>query len=199
LNLAEDDVQFFRDLVAEVSSLVSVDPARAYVIGCQAADVVAAIGLVDPGILTEETLAGCSPARPVPGIEFVGTGDVGTASRGDLDRPHQEFTPLLGWLLRVDADYGAPPLHAWGGRWTTLNGCDPVAEQLETTASVGTLRYINCQRDGDVVVHVLEGMGHQWPGGKTFPSWLMGAPNDRVKAMEEVWVFFEAHPLETEQ
>jgi polyhydroxybutyrate depolymerase len=94
MNLAEDDVQFFRHLVAEVSTLVSVDLARVYVngfsngatmsavIGCQAADVVAAIGLVDPGILTEETLAGCSPARPVPGIEFVGTGDVGTASVG---------------------------------------------------------------------------------------------------------------------
>lgn len=124
MNLESDDVQFFRDLVAEVSTQVSVDPKRIYVngfsngatmsavIGCQAADVVAAIGLVDPGILTEETLEGCSPARPVPGIEFVGTGDVGMASRGEQDRSHQEFTPFLGWLLRVDADYEALPLHA---------------------------------------------------------------------------------------
>jgi polyhydroxybutyrate depolymerase len=211
MNLAVDDVQFFRDLVAEVTTLVSVDPERIYVngfsngatmsavIGCRAADVVAAIGLVDPGILTEETLEGCSPPRPVPGIEFVGTGNVGTASRGDLDRPHQEFTPLLGWLLKVDADYEALPLHAWGERWAALNSCDPVAQQRQTTDSVRRMRYANCQGDGDVVVHVLEGMGHQWPGGDPFPSWLMGAHNEKVKATEEMWAFFEVHPLETEQ
>jgi polyhydroxybutyrate depolymerase len=74
-----------------------------------------------------------------------------------------------------------------------------VAEQVQTTDSVKTIRYINCQGDSDVVVYVLEGMGHQWPGGKPFPSWLMGAPNEKVKATEEMWAFFEAHPLETEQ
>ena len=211
MNLASDDVQFFRDLVAEISTLASVDPERIYVngfsngatmsavIGCRAADVVAAIGLVDPGILTGETLAGCSPARPVPGIEFVGTGDVGTASRGELDRPHQEFTPLLGWLLRVDANYKALPLHAWGEHWAALNGCEPVTEQVRMMDSVRTTRYTNCQQDGDVVVYVLEGMGHQWPGGDPFPPWLMGAPNDEVKTTEEMWAFFEAHPLEIEQ
>jgi polyhydroxybutyrate depolymerase len=210
MNLESDDVQFFHDLVAEVSTLVSVDPGRVYVngfsngatmsavIGCWAADVVAAIGLVDPGILTEETLAGYSPARPVPAIEFVGPGDVGTASRGELDKPHQEFTLLLGWLLRVDADYKALPLRAWGERWATLNGCNPIAEQLEATDSVRTMRYSNCQGDADVVVNVLEGMGHQWPGGDPFPSWLMGAANEEIRATEEMWTFFEGHALEME-
>jgi polyhydroxybutyrate depolymerase len=211
MNLEIDDVQFFRELMAEVSTVVSVDPMRVYVngfsngatmsirLGCQAADVVAAIGLVDPGILTEETLAGCSPARPVAGIEFVGTGDVGTMSRGELDRSHQEFTPLIGWLLKVDSDYEALPLRAWGDRWAALNGCDPMAEQLQTGGNVRGIRYDNCQGNGEVVVYTLEGMGHQWPGGDPFPPWLSGAPNDEIDATEEMWAFFEAHPLETEQ
>jgi poly(3-hydroxybutyrate) depolymerase len=73
-----------------------------------------------------------------------------------------------------------------------------MTEQLQTVDSVRTIRYINCRGDGDVIVSVLEGMGHQWPGGEPLPSWLMGAPNEKVKATEEVWAFFEAHPLEIE-
>jgi polyhydroxybutyrate depolymerase len=164
-------------------------------LGCQAADVVAAIGLVDPGVLTEEVLEACAPARPVPGIEFVGTGDTGVGGRGDLDRPHQEFMPLHGLILGIDADYEALPLRAWGACWAALNGCDPVAEQLRAGDTVSGLRYDNCQGDAGVIVYTLEGMGHQWPGGKTLPTWLMGAPNDEIDATEEMWAFFKAHPL----
>jgi polyhydroxybutyrate depolymerase len=208
LNLEVDDVQFFRDLVAEVSTMVSVDPRRVYVngfsngatmsivVGCRAADVVAAIGLVDPGILTEETLEGCSPARAVPGIEFVGTGDVGRMNRGELDRAHKEFTPLLGWLLKVDPNYRALPLHAWGSRWATMNDCDQAVEELQLAKNTRQIRYSSSQRHAEVIVYILEGMGHQWPGGEPFPRWLMGAPSNEIDATQEMWAFFEAHPLE---
>jgi polyhydroxybutyrate depolymerase len=210
MNLVVDDVQFLRELVAQISMMVSVDPKRVYVngfsngatmsivMGCQAADMVAAIGLVDPGILTEETLEGCSPARAVPGIEFVGTGGVGMMGRGETDRPHREFTPFLGWLLKIDSNYEALPLRAWGERWAALNGCAPLAEQLQVGDSVKRARYRNCQRDGEVVVYTLEGMGHQWPGGKPWPSWLMGASNGEINATKEMWAFFKVHSLERE-
>lgn len=208
VKLDVDDVQFLRDLVADISTLVAVDPTRVYVNGfsngatmsivvaCQAADLVAAIGLVDPGILTEETLEGCFPSRPVPAIEFVGTGEVGMMNRGQLNVPHQEFTPLLGWILNVDADYEALPLRAWAEYWAASNGCEPTAEPLPTRGKAQGMRYGNCRRDAEVIVYTLEGMGHQWPGGEPFPTWLMGEPNDDVIATEELWRFFQDHSLE---
>jgi polyhydroxybutyrate depolymerase len=42
-------------------------------------------------------------------------------------------------------------------------------------------------------------MGHQWPGGLPFPPWLMGAPSDDVDATQEIWAFFDAHPMAAEQ
>jgi len=207
MKLDVDDVQFFRDLVAQISTLASVDPARVYVngfsngatmsitIACRAADLVAAIGLVDPGILTEETLENCSPARPVPAIEFVGTGEVGKVSRGQLDVPHREFTPLIGWILNVDADYEALPLHAWAERWAAANSC-AVAEQLPEQGKVQGTHYSSCQGNAEVVIHVLEGMGHQWPGGEPFPPWLLGEPDHDVDATGEIWEFLQNHSLE---
>jgi polyhydroxybutyrate depolymerase len=117
-------------------------------------------------------------------------------SRGELERAHQGLAPLLGWLLRVDADYKALPVRAWGEGWAALNGCDPVAEQVEVVDSVRRIHYANCQEDGDVVVYIVEGMGHQWPGGAPTSPRLMGAPNNEIKATEEMWAFFEGHPLE---
>lgn len=43
------------------------------------------------------------------------------------------------------------------------------------------------------------GWGISGPAAILFPPWLMGAPNDEVKTTEEMWAFFEAHPLEIEQ
>lgn len=208
MNSDADDVGFFRDLVAAVSETAAVDPKRVYVngfsngatmsivLGCSAADQVAAIGLVDPGILTAETLEGCTPARAVPGIEFVGTGKVGMMERGDPETAHREFTPWIGRLLGVDADYLALPWRTWGDRWAELNGCDPNAYPIQKGDGLRVLRYDSCRTEGGVAVYIVDGMGHQWPSGRPWPSWLMGEPSQIIDATSMMWAFFSRNALD---
>jgi polyhydroxybutyrate depolymerase len=79
---AADDVQFARDLVAAISESYCVDPKRIFAtgisngglftdrMGCDAADLVAAIAPVAAGIGVS-----CTPSRPVPVLAFGGSAD----------------------------------------------------------------------------------------------------------------------------
>ena len=43
----------------------------------------------------------------------------------------------------------------------------------------------------DVEVHVVDGMGHAWPGAQ---AGALSAPDTGVHATELIWEFFAAHP-----
>ena len=79
-----DDVLFFRDMLDDLDSVAAVDRSRVYVngfsngggvtvrIGCEAAELLAAIGTVAGAIVSMD---GCTPSRSVPAMAFHGTAD----------------------------------------------------------------------------------------------------------------------------
>jgi polyhydroxybutyrate depolymerase len=197
--VAVDDVQFFRDMLTDLSGMAAVDPARVYVngfsngggmaqrIGCEAADLVAAIGSVAGAV---ETMEGCSPARPVPAMVFHGTDDPVVIYEGGK----VEYVPLL-WLAKA---LGGSPYFVgvtWVPEWAALNGCDPTPEPIPAPGDVEGVRYTGCQDGADVVFYSVGGAGHTWPAGWPIPGGL-GKTSKDIDATRELWQFYQEYRLE---
>ena len=195
-----DDVQFFRDIVADLSDVAAVDLSRTYVngfsngggmaqrIGCDAAELVAAIGSVAGAV--EPTQQDCTPSRPVPAMVFHGTDDPVVIYKGG----EVEYLPLL-WLAKA---LGAKPVFVganWVTNWAEANGCAPAPEPIEAPGSIEGVRYTGCQGGADVVFYQVGGAGHTWPGGWPIPGGL-GKTNKDIDATEEMWRFFQEYTLE---
>jgi polyhydroxybutyrate depolymerase len=195
-----DDVQFFRDLVTDLSEVAAVDLSRLYVngfsngggmaqrIGCDAAEQVAAIGSVAGAV--EPAQQACNRSRPLPAMVFHGTDDpVVLYGGGEV-----QYRPLL---LLADV-IGADPVFVgvnWVPRWAEANGCQPTPEALAPRGSVEGVRYTGCQDGADVLLYTVGGAGHTWPGGWPIPGGL-GKTNKDVDATEEMWRFFQEYSLE---
>ncbi|MCU0783936.1 MAG: hypothetical protein MUF81_07785 [Verrucomicrobia bacterium] len=69
------------------------------------------------------------------------------------------------------------------------------AEDREANG-VRTLRYGPGSDVAEVVFITIEGQGHVWPGGKNLlPEFMVGKATDKLKAVDVIWEFFQAHPM----
>jgi polyhydroxybutyrate depolymerase len=196
-----DDVQFFRDILADLPTVAAVDPERIYVngfsngggmaqrIGCEVAGQVAAIGSVAGAV---ESMEGCAPARPVPAMVFHGTDDPVVL----YDGGEVQYLPLR-WLA---AALGATPNFVganWVPEWAEKNGCDTTPEAIPASGAVEGVRYSGCQDGADVVFYAVGGAGHTWPGGWPIPGGL-GKTSKDIDATAEQWAFFQAYRLKSQ-
>jgi polyhydroxybutyrate depolymerase len=176
------DVAFLRAVVDDVSSMVPIDPNRVYATGlsngggmanrlaCEAADVFAAVAPVAGAHTQDED---CDPVRPMPMLIF----------HGDADRvvPYTGVGELF------------PPIDEYASRWAIRNRCDPVPEESRIAVDVVERRWIGCEARADVVLYIVEGGGHGWPG-TTRPEGAL-VTTASISATDLMWEFFEAHPL----
>jgi polyhydroxybutyrate depolymerase len=194
-----DDVQFFRDLVDDISANAAVDRSRVYANGfsngggmsvrlaCDAADAVAAIGSVAGAVVD---MTACDPSRPVPAMAFHGTADW--------------IAPYEGGLMQVlPLRYAADIVHApsyfvgaekWVAALAGLNGCEPIPETLPPQGDVLGRRYVGCDQDADAILYTIDDGGHQWPGGGTIYG--AGKNTMHIDATEEMWRFFQRYRLD---
>lgn len=194
-----DDVQFFHDLLADLSAVAAVDSSRVYVngfsngggmtvrIGCEVADQVAAIGSVAGAVVALED---CSPSRPVPVIAFHGTADpIVPYEGGELDEA------LLRWAAGVtDAPTYFVGAEDWVAAWAVGNGCDMAPEISPPKGDVRGVHYTGCNQNAEVRLYTIDGGGHTWPGGMPIP--VVGRTTRDIDATEEMWVFFQGYRLE---
>lgn len=54
----------------------------------------------------------------------------------------------------------------------------------------------NCANHNDVAFYVIQGGGHEWPGGPQRTEETYGRTNFDIDAGEEIWSFFAAHSLD---
>jgi polyhydroxybutyrate depolymerase len=173
------DVQFVRDLVDVIGAAVPVDSDRVYATGmsngggmvdrlaCEAADVVAAVAPVAGAY----SYGDCEPVRPVPILAFHGTADWIVPIRG------------FGWLL--------PPVPEWAARWAERNECGDVSSPRPAGSDVVVYGWQTCA--ADVLLYVVDGGGHGWPGSRQAAA--SGNSTTSVSASEIIWEFFAAHPM----
>lgn len=175
------DVAFVRDLVAAVGEAIPVDRARVYAagmsngggmaarLGCDAADLVAAVGAVAGAYNS----AACSPTRPVPVIAFHGTADPIV--------PYEGWRPLL------------PAIEPWAAGWAERDGCDTDPGRERVAPDVVLTSWDGCDGGARVFLYTVEGGRHGWPGAGSETGW--SASTDSVDASALLLEFFAAHPL----
>jgi polyhydroxybutyrate depolymerase len=198
-DLNVDDVQFFRDMLGDLSSRAAVDLSRVYVngfsngggmtvrLGCEAADLIAAIGTVSAAVVAT---GDCNSAQQLPLMAFHGAADpVVNYEGGDMR------SWLLRWAARVtDAPTYFVGFEDWVAVWADGNGCDLTPEAIAPRGDVSGVRYTDCYEGADVVRYTIADGGHAWPGGWPIP--LVGKTSKDIDATAEMWRFFQEYTLE---
>jgi polyhydroxybutyrate depolymerase len=188
-----DDVAFISKLLDDLATVVKFDQKRVYACGMSnggmmcyrlAAELssrIAAIAPVAGTIAIEES----KPKRPVPVIHFHGTDD--TFVPFDLAR---KKTPSFMKFKGVEDSIQT---------WVKLNRCDekPKTDVLSKDGDemkVTRKSYGGGKDGAEVVLVVIEGGGHTWPG-RTPPVGFMGRSARNISANDLMWEFFKKHKL----
>ncbi|NPV87007.1 MAG: prolyl oligopeptidase family serine peptidase [Anaerolineae bacterium] len=182
-----DDVGFVRALIADLETLVAVDPKRIYATGisnggifsyrlaCDAAPLFAAVASV-AGTLN---YSACAPSEPLAVLHIHGTADA-----------HLPYNGGVGEESRIGVDFVSVPETI--RFWTQANGC-PAQPQQTRSGSVVHDIYAPCRAGAVVELYTIEGGLHAWPGG--IPAWQGGdEPSMEMDATAVIWQFFAAHP-----
>lgn len=176
------DLDFVRALIAELAKSYTIDSSRIYATGlsngaefsallaCDMADQIAAVASVAGGYFRAEL---CSPARPVAIMEFHGT--------SDQILPYEGIPNVL-----LSVPEGLE-------RWAARNGCAADSTVIYNKGEVKGEEWGNCRGNADVVLYVVDGGGHSWPGSAIMPRVIT---TQDVNATDVMWEFFKQHPIQ---
>lgn len=188
-----DDVSFVRALLARLDGELPIDPRRIFAAGMsngaqmtyrlasELSDRFAAVAAVAGPQGNDEP----HPSRPMPVLHIHGTDD--------------EFAPFNG---------GVGPRSLYGTHfrsvaetiraWVRVNGCPETPQITEEPPRIddGTRivrhAYGPCAGGAEVVLLVVEGGGHTWPGRPPLPLTL-GKSTANLDANDAIWDFFTRH------
>jgi len=177
-----DDIGFFDDMLARIESEYCVDTKRVYAGGlsnggffsnrlaCERANVVAAIGPVAGPL----DITPCNPSRPVPIFEVHGTSD-----------------PVV--YYNGGSASGADSVPTAIATWEKNDQCtDPMPATVYTNGSATCTEETMCAGGSAVELCVIQGGGHQWPGGKDD---YLGNFSSDLDTSTKMIDFFTAHPM----
>jgi polyhydroxybutyrate depolymerase len=189
-----DDVAFINALLDDLMRDYPVGAQRVYTTGMsngaimayrlasELSDRIAAVAPVAGSVGTEVS----QPKRPVSVMHFHGTRD--------------EFIPFTGGrgqksISGTDFRSVEDSIRAW----VKANGCDenPKIDQLSKSGDETTVtrKIYSGGKDGtEVVLVVIEGDGHTWPGMRS-PAKTLGKSALNVSANDLIWEFFQKRKL----
>ncbi len=188
------DARFISDLIDELEKTYDIDPRRIYVNGlsngggfsfllsCRMPERIAAVGMVGAAQLAP--WSACADDHAVPMIDFHGTADSMAPYNGGSS-----------WVAPVTL----PSVTKWAENWARRNRCAPGAIDSPVNVEVTRRQYVHCADDASVVLYTIHGGGHTWPGGQPLPEWFAGPTSTSISATQEMWAFFQAHPLKNQR
>jgi polyhydroxybutyrate depolymerase len=178
-----DDIGFIGALIDQLEEDFCVDNGRVFVAGmsngaalaqqlaCAMPERFAAIAAVT---VLFYPLA-CSTDRPIAVIAFHGTEDA--------------CVPFEGGPVTCGAGRAAiPSTEDAAASWARHNGCNTVPARASFSASVRTVAYSECRDETAVVLFVVQGGGHTWPGAADVSR--LGVTTQEVDATDQIWDFF---------
>lgn len=164
-----DDIQFARDVIADVAARLSIDSDRIYATGfsggarmssrlaCELADTLAAAAPV-AGLQYPD---GCTPVRAISLMSFHGRADqVNHYELRDDSRPY--------WRMGVETAVG---------RWREAIGCQANPDVAPGGPGIELRHWTGCRAGSEIVLYVIEDGGHIWPANSS----------------ELIWAFFDRH------
>ena len=93
------------------------------------------------------------------------------------------------------APHPFPAVPIWTANWARRNRCGPEPVESLVAADVVRREYTHCADEAAVVLYIVQGGGHTWPGGGPLPEWFVGSDSRSIDATSTMWAFFRAHPL----
>lgn len=190
------DVKFISELIDTIEAHYNIDASRIYanglsngggmsfVLSCTLSHRIAAVGLVASAQFLPWKW--CTDRRAVPMIDFHGTADPEVPIRGGAS-----------WVLPGDKRF--PDQLTWTANWAQRNRCAPNPVDSAVAPDVTRRAYTNCADDAAVVLYIVHGGGHTWPGGGRMPEWFVGPTNRSIDATSLMWAFYREHPLRDTQ
>lgn len=184
------DVRFISELIDTLKASYNIDSTRIYanglsngggmsfVLSCTLSNRIAAVGMVAAAQTLPWTW--CRETRAVPMIAFHGTAD-----------PEIPYNGGSSWI----SPRSFPSTPRWAESWARRNRCAAKPVEATVAADVTRRTYTNCADDADVVLYIIAGGGHTWPGGKPLPEWFVGRTTRSIDATRLMWEFFGDHPL----
>lgn len=194
-----DDVAFVRALLRDLSQVATIDRKRVFATGMsngaifsyrlasEMSDQIAAIAPV-AGAMGSET---CNPTRPVSIIHFHGTDDDFCPFEGGRGRKSVSGSDFYSVEHTIQA-------------WIKADGCPPEPSVNRLEAGGGRLqdeedrvirKTYGPGRDGsEVVLYLIEGGGHTWPGRHP-RLFFLGKSTRLISANDLMWDFFQRHPM----
>lgn len=187
-----DDVGFIRLLLDRLVARFPVDERRIHVtgfsnggsmalrLGVELADRIASVAAVSGYLWIRDP----RPARPVSLMYLLGELDPLTPPKGGTVR-------LEPWGITITY----PSLEDAMLQWARLAGC-PGRPKIEESDGITVRRYGPAPNGVEVLVYLIAGMGHAWPGGKpVLHEKIAGPPSNRLKANDVIFDFFSRHPM----
>ncbi|NKF21404.1 alpha/beta hydrolase family esterase [Solimonas marina] len=179
-----DDVAFVRQVITDVERRTPIDHSRVYGTGfsngamllhrivCEAPDTFTAVAAVSGGVMVQD----CSTRHPVPALLIQGRADKRIPWNGGTFRG--TFRPSMQTVV---------------GEFGRRNGCSNDADEIYDADGVQCHKLQKCASGDGVEWCGLQGVGHQWPGGKTYLRFLLGDNNERFSASQHIWTFFSQY------
>jgi polyhydroxybutyrate depolymerase len=186
-----DDVAFLDAVLDELPRRYPLDPRRVFVtgfsngagmafrLGAERSERFAALAPVAGHCWQVDP----HPTRALPTLYLVGDAD--------------PLVPLEGG--EVVSPWGGvptlkPPVSETVARWAAALGCPPAPARREQGDGLRTTVYGPGRDGAELVVTVVEGLGHHWPGGRgQLSRQIAGPPSPRPRANELIWDFFRDH------
>jgi polyhydroxybutyrate depolymerase len=194
LNEKYDDVTFTADLLDDLASVANVDSRRTFATGLSnggmmcyrlAAELSDRIAAVAP-VAGTMAIPEARPKRPVPVMHFHGTVD--------------KLVPYSGADAAARLVFPFKSVDETMEAWIKINGCpeDPAVVDLPDQVNDGTTVQRKTWGPGkegaEVVLFVISGGGHTWPGQPRIVEFL-GKSSKDISANDLIWEFFEKHPM----
>jgi polyhydroxybutyrate depolymerase len=193
VNHAVNDVAFVRALLDDLPQVAPIDAQRIYAAGmsngahmvyrlaCELGERIAAIAAVAGALALDD----CRPVHPMPVLHIHGTAD--------------EFAPFHGGRGSRSV-YGvhAQSVEQTIRTWVRINGCPetPTVTALPPHLDDGTRiirhAYGPCAAGAEVVLLIVEGGGHTWPGRPPLPL-ALGKSTANLDANDAIWEFIQRH------
>lgn len=178
-----DDVGFLRAMVADIGRRTPIDTRRVYGTGfsngsmmvhrvaCEAPDLFKAIAAASGGIMVPN----CGARTPIAALLIQGRAD-----------------PRIPWDGGLFEGNYRPPVREIFSKLAARNQCAAKEEtRQEGSASCVTRR--GCAGNAEVRLCGVDGMGHQWAGGKELLPRLLGKGTRDYNASAEAVRFFQQH------
>ncbi|WP_165231046.1 alpha/beta hydrolase family esterase [Aquisphaera insulae] len=185
---AIDDVAFFRVLLDELPRHYRIDESRIYVAGhsngagmtfrlaTELSERFAAIATVGSICWIKNPKV----PKPMPTIFLSGMMDPLVPVRGGIS--------VLPWGKRTTV-----PVADTLDDWARALGCPPKPRVSERRENGMYFEYGPGRGGSLLAAHLIDGQGHNWPGGRSIVPGILGPDNRRVDATDMIWDFIRRY------